>query len=110
MTESDYTKFRGKCKEFTDQLIISNPTLTQVRGWYHCPYWGTQGHWWCKDQEGNIIDPTKDQFPSKGMGVYEEFDGMVECESCGTKVKEEDAYFNGHHAYCSGDCFYRDVM
>ena len=31
---------------------------------------------------GSILDPTKDQFPWKGIGRYIEFDGMIECLNC----------------------------
>ena len=58
---------------------------------------------------GVIVDPTKNQFPSKGVGDYIEFDGTVECEYCGKRVDEEDAYFVDHHCYCSGPCYGHDV-
>ena len=60
MTEqNDYMKYRGKCREMSEALVAENPELTLVRGFYHCPFWGVQGHWWCKTKTGEIIDPTK---------------------------------------------------
>ena len=36
-----------------------------------------------------------------------EFDGFVECSECGKKMKEEDAYQDGEHAFCPGECYGR---
>jgi len=108
--ESDYTKYRGKCKEFIAQAIKEDPTLKAVRGYYYCPIWGEQQHWWCVRPDGTIYDPTAKQFPSKGTGEYVEFDGNITCEYCGNQTTEKTAHFNGHHAYCSYNCAYRDVM
>jgi len=110
MEQTDYQKYRGKCKEYSEKLCAENPHLRLVRGYYYCTAWGKQEHWWVENASGNVIDPTKDQFPSKGSGVYEEFDGNLYCEYCGNPVHEDQAYFNGHHGYCSYNCAYRDVM
>lgn len=109
ITESNmdyYRKYRGKCKEFCDKLISKNPELRLVRGYYLCWFWGKQEHWWCEDKDGNIIDPTKDQFPSKGMGDYEEFDGNIECAECGKIFQENTpgARFEGRYGFCSTKC------
>ena len=72
---TDYQKYRGKCKEFSQEAVLRDPTLRLVRGFYHCPFWGEQPHWWTVRLDGSIYDPTKDQFPSKGLGNYEEFTG-----------------------------------
>ena len=107
---SDYSKFRGKCKEFCENLIKENPSYTLTRGYYYCPIWNTkEQHWWCKDEKGNIIDPTKDQFPSKGIGEYEEFDGIVECSECGKEMKEEEASYYSNYVFCSTSCTMRFV-
>lgn len=106
---SDYEKYRGKCKEFSEALVASDPSLTLVRGYYFCPSWGEQQHWWCKKADGTIVDPTKDQFPSRGHGTYVEFDGNIACSECGKEVKEEEALIHGRYAFCSGDCNARFV-
>jgi hypothetical protein len=96
---------RGKCKEMSEELVREDNSLTLVRGFYHCPMWGKQQHWWVKDKDGNIIDPSVAQFPTKGAAAeYEEFDGIIECEQCGKKVKEEDARIEGRYAFCSTKC------
>lgn len=100
---------RGKCKEFSEAAVASDPTLTLVRGYYYCPVWGEQPHWWCKDKDGKIVDPTKDQFPSRGIGEYVEFDGTVKCSCCGKEMKEEDADYDSNYAFCSYECHGRFV-
>ncbi len=107
--ETDYQLFRGKCKEMSEAMVIADPTLTLVRGHYHCPVWGKQPHWWAKKPDGTIIDPTKNQFPSRGIGEYIEFDGMLECACCGKLMKEEDADLEGRFAFCSYECHGRFV-
>lgn len=106
---SDYEKYRGKCKEMSEALVAADSSLTLVRGSYLCPVWGNQYHWWVKTADGTIIDPTKDQFPSRGSGVYVEFDGMVECAYCSKPMKEEEAHFESRYAFCSDLCHGRFV-
>lgn len=106
----DYLKYRGKCKEVSEQLVAADPTLTLVRGHYHCPAWGEQPHWWAKRDNGEIVDPTKDQFPSKGNGTYVEFDGNIPCSNCGKQITEEDADIEGNYAFCSYTCHMRFVL
>ena len=81
-SDDDYIKYRGKCKEYCEALIAKDPTLKIKRGYYYDPVWEDQQHWWCVDSKGNIIDPTKDQFPSKGTGIYTECDGTFNCSDC----------------------------
>ncbi len=106
--ESDYMKYRGKCREFCEAAIQADSTLTLVRGHYFDPCWGMQGHWWTVRQDGTIYDPTKDQFPSKGTGAYVPFDGWLQCVVCEKEFKEKDAYgFVGNEALCSYECYCR---
>lgn len=45
--QSDYLKFRGKCKELSEEACRKDSTLTLVRGHYFCPFWNTEEpHWW----------------------------------------------------------------
>lgn len=108
---NDYEKYRGKCKAMSEAACKADPTLTLVRGHYYCPVYGEQPHWWTVHPDGTINDPTKDQFPSKGTGHYEPFDGMATCAECGEKVPEAEADIggNGHYAFCSGACHGRFV-
>ena len=103
----DYFKYRGKCKEFCQDLINKNPELKLVRGYYYEPFWNRkEPHWWCVDTEGNIIDPTSKQFPSGGIdSFYEEFNGMVECSECGKSCKEDEMKHHSRYSVCSTKCY-----
>lgn len=102
--ENDYAKYRGKCKEMSEAMVSADPTLRLVRGHYLCPFWGEQAHWWTVKPSGEIVDPTKDQFPSRGMGDYVEFDGTVECSNCKKSMREDEAHFESRYAFCSYEC------
>jgi hypothetical protein len=108
MTEllNDYQRFRGKCKELSEQACKDDSTLTLVRGHYFCPIWGTnEPHWWTVTKNGIIYDPSKLQFPSKGLGVYEEFNGYVECCECGKDMAEDAAIHASNYSVCSTRCY-----
>jgi hypothetical protein len=107
---NDYLKYRGKCKELSEQAVADNPTLTLVRGHYVCPFWGKQAHWWTVRFDGSIYDPSKDQFPSKGIGEYVPFNGIVECAQCGVEMKEDEVNrVEGNYGFCSTKCAMRFV-
>jgi hypothetical protein len=92
-----------------EALIKQNPSLRLVRGFYHCPLWGKQPHWWTVKQDGTIVDPSVAQFPSYGAGEYEEFNGIVRCEECGKELPEKSAYIDNNHAFCGDKCYGRHV-
>ena len=101
----DYKKYRGKCKEFAEQAIKDDPSLTLVRGFYWCPITNRKEmHWWTKHQDGTIYDPTVAQFLSGGIGEYEEFDGFYECYHCNQKVHESKARHFGTRVFCGENC------
>lgn len=104
---SNYTKYRGKCKELCEQAIKEDPSLTLVRGHYFCFLWGTnEPHWWTVRKDGTICDPSALQFPDKGMGTYTPFNGIVECSQCKKEMEEEKVYnFEGRYAFCSHECY-----
>jgi hypothetical protein len=107
--QSDYSKYRGKCKQFCEELLAKNPKLTLIRGYYHCAYWGKQPHWWCEDQDGNIIDPTIKQFPDKN-GEYEKFSGIFNCSNCGVETEESKSTIYGNYIFCSGECLIKFIL
>lgn len=110
MSETDYLKYRGRCKEMVDAAIADDPTLEAVPGYYICPLWGKQAHWWCVRPDGSIYDPSVKQFPTQGAGAeYIKYDGTVECEYCHKVVPESEAYGVEPHAYCSYECYGHDV-
>lgn len=108
--QSDYLRYRGKCRELAEQAVRENPSLTLVRGHYWCPIWNrTDMHWWTVAPDGTIHDPSRKQFPSRGMGTYLPFTGLIPCAECGTEIREEDADIDGRHAFCSLECHGRFV-
>jgi len=104
MEKTDYSKYRGKCKEFCIEAQQTDPTLTLVRGHYICPFWGEQQHWWLTRLDGTIYDPTVKQFPSS-LGEYIPFSGNVTCSECGKSISEDHADFVSNYAFCSGVCY-----
>ena len=107
---NNYLEYRGKCKEMSEAAVAEDPSLTLVRGWYYCPIWNRrEPHWWCKKPDGTIVDPTCLQFPSGGLGEYEEFNGVVTCAECGKEIPEEKARFDSNYAFCSDLCNMRFV-
>ena len=110
MSEDNYTKYRGKCKEFCEEAIKNDPSLTLVRGHYYCPIWNSdEPHWWTVKEDGTIFDPTKLQFASSGLGIYTPFNGMVTCAECGIEIPEEEADIDGNYCFCSYKCHGRFV-
>lgn len=107
--DTDYSLYRGKCKEMSEELVKNDPTLKLVRGYYHCPFWGKQEHWWTVKEDGTIVDPTAKQFPSKGYSEYEEFNGILNCSECGKEMKEEEASFDSNYCFCSYECHGRFI-
>lgn len=107
---TDYQQFRGRCKALSEAWVREHPDYTLVRGSYFCPMWNREEpHWWTKDAEGKIYDPSARQFPSAGSGIYTEFDGWVSCAECGRRVAEDEAGFYGNYAFCSDRCIGRFV-
>ena len=93
----------GKCAELTLKMQEAFPELTRVRGHYYCYTWGEREHWWLFDEENQqIVDPTVDQFPSKGIGEYMPLDESLPeptgmCPNCG------EYCFEGN-SMCSENC------
>ena len=81
----------GTCAEVTEEMQDEFPELKRVRGHYLCSSWGSRSHWWCVTPDGQVVDPTADQFPSLGSGVYTPWDETKDeptgmCMNCGEYV------------------------
>lgn len=102
----DYKKYRGKCKEFCDALILERPELTLVRGHYFEPQWARdEAHWWCTEPDGTIVDPTAKQFPSGCIKeLYTPYNGFSDCEECGESIPEARIIMQGRYPVCSDHC------
>lgn len=99
---ANVTESYGQCLEVTEKMAAAFPELRRVRGHYYCPIWGERAHWWLVEECGEIVDPTAEQFPSKGTGEYVEWDesqaeptGM--CPNCGGHC------YDGNYC-CSDEC------
>lgn len=95
---------RGTCRQAAERLAASEDGLTVVRGWYLDAHWGTQEHWWCVRTDGEIVDPTVEQFPTGHLPAlrhYVPFEGLYPCVGCGVPV-EEDQTIDG---FCCGACY-----
>ena len=91
----------GTCREATKDMQKEFPHLRRVRGHYCCPLWGERGHWWLEDEQRNVIDPTRNQFPSKGLGEYIEWNDdnpepTGRCINCGSYC------YDGETVCCTG--------
>ena len=64
---------------------------------------------WTTRPDGTIHDPTREQFPSRGRGIYTPFNGMVECANCGKEIAEEEASVEGRYEFCCYQCHGRFV-
>lgn len=98
---------RGRCKKMSEAFVFDNPTYRIVRGFYTCSIWNVkEQHWWTVNTlTEEIYDPTASQYPSSGMGIYEEFDGFFECSQCGKLVEEKDVVSMGNrYVFCSSSC------
>lgn len=92
----------GRCAETTDAMVVEFPELARVRGHYFDRLWGRREHWWCISPDGEIVDPTAAQFPSRGTGRYVQWiEGSPEptgkCHNCGAEV------FGGAN-FCDEEC------
>lgn len=98
----------GKCREATEEMRVVFPELTQVRGHVFC-LWGRRGHFWLTDAAGEIVDPTRSQFP---VGI--EYDPWTpgetvrvgRCMNCGEDIwREVDSLENvRREEVCSAQC------
>ena len=97
---------QGSCGHFTSVFAERFPELTRVPGYYYAP--GGEAshgeHWWLTDPQGHIVDPTADQFPSQGKGVYVPYDptkhkmAKGSCPGCGITL------FAFYRRPCSQEC------
>lgn len=89
----------GKCAEVTASMEVEFPELDRVRGHYHCWVWGVREHWWLVDLDDHVVDPTAEQFPSKGSAAYVPWDEDAEepsgqCLNCGEYVYDNASHCN----------------
>lgn len=99
----------GLCREAVQEMLVDHPELREVRGHVYCA-WGRRGHAWLVDEAGDVVDPTRAQFP--GPITYEPWkpgDTVLvgSCMDCGEEIwvavqsLDEDP---GHPTFCSEAC------
>lgn len=99
----------GLCVNACKEMSEAFPELVTVRGHVYCS-WGKRGHVWLTDPDGNIVDPTRAQFPDPIH--YEPWAPGEEvrvgtCMNCGDgiwralKTLDEDP---GSPSACSPEC------
>lgn len=85
-----YRTSAHNCAQFSRALAERFSSLKAVAGFYFSPNGASRGeHWWTEDADGNIIDPTADQFPCQGAGRYVRYSPNLhktvkgKCMGCG---------------------------
>jgi hypothetical protein len=97
---------QGQCAEITAAMAQAFHELRRVRGHYYCLTWGERAHWWLVAPDGTVVDPTAAQFPSRGLGHYEEWQEGAEepvgrCANCGGEIYASSGYTD---TVCSDLC------
>jgi hypothetical protein len=96
---NDIRKGRN-CREVTKDMQLQFPELNRVKGHYLCLVTNSMyTHWWMESKEGDIIDPTSEQFTFLG-GVYLKYEGEEptgKCLNCGNLI------YN-YNFFCSDIC------
>jgi len=87
----------GFCHSRATDMQEAFPELVLCRGYYVSVLDGSRPHWWLKDAEGSVIDPTAAQFQMKDGGVYQEYEESIhgelpigKCMNCGSEVFESE--------------------
>lgn len=85
----------GKCFQATEKMKEAFPELIRTNGFVHIPGLDEPRiHWWMKDSNGFVIDPTAFQYPyyaGASISSYEEFEDdhparkhpRLKCMNCG---------------------------
>lgn len=104
----------GRCLVATAAMQKVFPELNIIKGHVYC-IWGKRGHAWCQTPNGNIVDPTADQFDfifkyeswKPGDEVY-----TGKCPDCGAEIwvavhTLEEEPNKPNNGFCSQECAIR---
>lgn len=90
---SDFSSALGQCKVACQRMKDVFPELEITNGFVTLMFTREQTHWWCKDPDGNIVDPTAIQYREGGTPIidYEEITDdhderkypKTKCMNCG---------------------------
>ncbi|MCK9567537.1 hypothetical protein M0R72_01145 [Candidatus Pacearchaeota archaeon] len=100
----------GQCSSAVAAMVKVFPELRIVRGHVFDLQLGQRSHWWLVTAAGEIVDPTKGQFPC--LMEYEEWVPGTEvrvgaCMQCGADIWEAVDSLDGppiHRNFCSSEC------
>lgn len=104
--DEGYRLLAGHCQSICEAIAKVSPQFRVARGHYFCPIWNRdRGHWWLVSEDGIIYDPTREQFPSRGSGVYTELDtDNIPCSNCGQSRPLAKISIESNYAFCSSEC------
>jgi hypothetical protein len=98
----------GQCHQAAKAMVKEFPELRLARGFVSTPD-AELTHWWCVDQEGDVIDPTRHQFPL--VFWYTEISDdhplakypMKKCMNCGEMYLQSEGH--SYDPACDEYCF-----
>jgi hypothetical protein len=104
-----HSSLLGMCRQATNEMKTAFPELHIVRGHVYTT-WGQRGHFWCKTDDDEIVDPTAAQFSL--IFDYEEWKPgtpvrIGKCMNCGEEIWEPVESLDGpipHKSSCSAEC------
>jgi len=100
----------GNCKSACYEIQDEFPELEVVAGWAITQSHGKQEHFWCVDVEGEIVDPTHDQWGEEILEyiVWNPGDEVAvgKCQDCGVTIyKKVDTLDGIRETFCDEKCF-----
>jgi hypothetical protein len=108
--QGDSRRTLGRCKEEVEAMHEAFPELVIVKGFIYTDFGAgyeserIREHWWLKDEEGTIFDPTAGQFPFiECYREYKEGDDVRigKCMHCGTVLWGQPGTSK---TFCNDDC------
>lgn len=100
----------GQCRKAVQKMIEAFSELREVKGHAETD-WGQRQHFWCETPEGDVVDPTRKQYPGGRVYAYEEAneDTLVvvgPCAHCGEgiRVPLKEAQQGYRPELCSAEC------
>lgn len=99
----------GACGSATLEMCKTFPELKRIPGHVVLASGHKVEHWWCEDNDGNIIDPTVGQWallPAEYIPWVPGDEVCVgKCMNCGNGIYDTPATLNGiRRSVCSNEC------
>lgn len=104
--QNRFQNVAGTCMKASKAMAKEFPELTVVRGFVRSFDGEPHQHWWCKTEDGKIVDPTRQQFLAIEPITYQEVSDEDihksyhgRCPNCGEYFASED-----YRTCCSDQC------